>query len=73
MSLEAMARAKQISMASGLCRRRWVVEQTLSWLHLFRPLRVRFDRRTDKHEASLALADAIISWKQLEHNYFGAI
>jgi transposase len=26
---------------------RWVVERTISWLHSFKRLRVRFDRRAD--------------------------
>lgn len=33
------------------CRRRWVVERTLSWLHQYRRLRVRYERRADIHEA----------------------
>ncbi len=55
---------------SGLGKRRWVVERTLSWLHQFRRLRVRYDRRADIHEAFLTLACAIICWRQLKHNYF---
>ena len=29
----------------------WVVERTLAWLHQFRRLRVRYERRDDVHEA----------------------
>ena len=32
---------------SGLGVRRWVVERTLSWLHQFRRLRIRYERRGD--------------------------
>ena len=35
---------------------RWVVERTLSWLHQFRRLRIRYERRADIHEAFLTLA-----------------
>lgn len=41
---------------SGLGILRWVVERTISWLHQFRRLRVRYERRLDIHEAFLALA-----------------
>jgi transposase len=45
---------------SGLGISRWVVERTLSWLHQFRRLRVRFERRADIHEAFLTLGCVII-------------
>jgi transposase len=38
---------------SGLGIYRWVVERTLSWLHQYRRLRVRYERRADIHEAFL--------------------
>jgi len=46
---------------------RWVVERTLSWLHQFRRLRVRYERRADIHEAFLLLACALICWNYLNH------
>ena len=45
---------------SGLGRRRWVVERTISWLHQPRRLRTRYDRRDDIHEAFLTLAAGLI-------------
>jgi transposase len=45
---------------SGLGKRRWVVERTLSWLHQFRRLRIRFERRADIHEAFLSIGCALI-------------
>ena len=36
---------------SGLGKTRWVVERTISWLHNFRRLRVRFERLAIIHEA----------------------
>ena len=43
---------------SGLGVHRWVVERSLSWLHQFRRLRVRYERRADIHEAFLAIGCA---------------
>jgi hypothetical protein len=34
---------------------RWVVERTIAWLHQFRRLRVRYERRADIHQAFLTL------------------
>ncbi|MYD52538.1 MAG: transposase [Dehalococcoidia bacterium] len=45
---------------SGLGVYRWVVERTLSWLHQFRRLRVRFERRGDIHKAFLTIGCVII-------------
>lgn len=45
---------------SGLGVFRWVVERTLSWLHQFRRLRIRWERRDDIHEAFICLAESLI-------------
>ena len=50
---------------SGLGVTRWVVERTISWLHQFRRLRVRFERRADIHEAFLKLGCCLICWRFL--------
>jgi transposase len=50
---------------SGLGRERWVVERTISWLHQYRRLRVRYERRADIHEAFLRIACSLICFKQL--------
>jgi transposase len=50
---------------SGLGRERWVVERTLSWLHQYRRLRVRYERRDDIHEAFLAIGCGLICFKAL--------
>jgi transposase len=47
---------------SGLGRTRWVVERTLAWLHRFRRLNLRYERRPCVHEAFLTLACALICW-----------
>ena len=51
---------------SGLGRRRWVVERTISWLHQHRRLRVRYERRADIHDALLSLFCCLICFKQLQ-------
>jgi transposase len=45
---------------SGLGVFRWVVERTTSWLHQFRRLRVRCEKRDDIHEAFLKLGCIVI-------------
>jgi transposase len=47
---------------SGLGKFRWVVERTHAWLHNFRRLRIRFERRADIHEAFLKLGCALVCW-----------
>lgn len=54
---------------SGLGIFRWVVERSLSWLHQFRRLRVRYERRADMHEALLSLGCAMICWNVLQHEF----
>ena len=51
---------------SGLGRRRWVVERTISWLHQYRRLRVRYERRADIHQALLTIGCCLICFKQLQ-------
>jgi transposase len=50
---------------SGLGRRRWFVERTLAWLHAFRRLRTRYERRADTHQAMISLACSIICLRKL--------
>ncbi len=50
---------------TSLGRLRWVVERTISWLHQFRRLRVRYERRADIHQAFLSLGCSIICFKTL--------
>jgi transposase len=54
---------------SGLGKTRWVVERTLSWLHQFRRLRVRWERRADIHQAFLSLGCILISWSFLRNGF----
>lgn len=54
---------------SGLGRYRWVVERTISWLHQFRRLRVRYERRLDIHEAFLTIGCILICHRILEKSF----
>ncbi|WP_435797646.1 IS5 family transposase [Streptomyces klenkii] len=50
---------------SGLGVYCWVVERTFAWLHGFRCLRIRWERRADIHEALLKLACCLITLRQI--------
>ena len=54
---------------SGLGRHRWVIERTISWLHQFRRLRVRYERHGYMHRAFLSLAASLIAVRQLNHSF----
>jgi transposase len=51
---------------SGLGRTRGVVERTLAWLHRFRRLNMRYERRACVHEAFLMLGCSMICWNFLK-------
>jgi transposase len=50
---------------SGLGRYRWVVERTFAWLHNFKRLLVRYERRADIHHALLALGCCLVCFRRL--------
>jgi transposase len=47
----------------GLGVWRWFIERTISWLHQFRRLRTRWDRRPEIHQAFLSLAAGVICYR----------
>jgi hypothetical protein len=51
---------------SGLGRDRYVVERTIAAIHQNRRLKVRYDRRSDIHQAFLTLACIKICWYRLD-------
>jgi len=51
---------------SGLGVFRYVVERTIAWLHGFRRLRIRWERRADIHEAFLGLATCLITHRHVQ-------
>ncbi|WP_406144274.1 IS5 family transposase [Streptomyces sp. NBC_01012] len=44
---------------------RWVVERSFAWLHGFKRLRIRWERRADIHEAFRELACCLITHRQI--------
>jgi putative transposase len=55
--------AQALKREAGFRARRWVVERTHSWLHRFRRVLVRWDKRVDTYLAMLHLACALITWE----------
>jgi transposase len=47
----------------GLGKLRWFIERTLSWIHQFRRLRIRWDRNPKIHQAFFTLALALICFR----------
>jgi transposase len=45
---------------SALGHSRWVVERTIAWLHHYRRLRVRYQRRGDIHQPFMAMGCSLI-------------
>ncbi|MET8717482.1 IS5 family transposase [Streptomyces sp. NPDC004735] len=50
----------------GMGKLRYVVEQTFALLHQFRRLAVRWERRTELHDAFVSLACSLICWRRLK-------
>jgi len=53
---------RDIESPTKLGRHRWVAERSLAWLHNFRRLIVRYERRADIHRAFLTTAAMLICW-----------
>ena len=49
-------------------RGRWVVERTFAWLHHFKRLLVRYERRHEIHEVFLALGCCLVCFRRLRHS-----
>lgn len=63
--IEPVLAKRNTEHGSGLGVFRWPVERTLSWLHQYRRLRVRYERRPDIHQAFLKIGCALICFKAL--------
>ncbi|MFI0219984.1 IS5 family transposase [Streptomyces lydicus] len=55
-----------VAHGSGLGKVRWVVERTFAWLHQFKRLRIRYERRADLHRGLLELACSLICLRRLQ-------
>jgi transposase len=60
---------RQTEHGSGLGRARWVVERTFAWLHHFKRLLVRYDRRHEIHEAFLAIGCCLVCFRRLQNSF----
>jgi transposase len=60
---------RQTEHGSGIGRYRWVVERTFAWLHHFKRLLVRYDRRAEIHEAFLALGCCLVCFRRLRRSF----
>jgi transposase len=60
---------RQTEHGSGLGRQRWVVERTFAWLHHFKRLLVRYERRADIHQALLALGCCLVCFRRLQSSF----
>jgi transposase len=63
--IEPWLAKRNVPHGSGLGVYRWVVERTLAWLHQFRRLRIRYERRDDMHEAFMTLGCILICYRSL--------
>lgn len=55
-----------IESSEKLGRHRWKVERTFAWLHRYRRLLIRWDRRDDIHLGFLELACCLIAYRFVE-------
>jgi transposase len=67
--IEPVIARRNTAHGSGLGKFRWVVERTISWLHQFRRLRSRWDKRPEMHQAFLDLGAALICYRLSQAEY----
>jgi transposase len=61
--------ARRTDHGSGLGRARWVIERAFAWLHNFKRLLVRYDRRHEIHEAFLAIACCLVCFRRPSNSF----
>jgi transposase len=65
LGIEPVIAKRRTEHGSGLGIHRWVVERTLAWLHQYRRLRIRYERRAEIHEAFLSIGCSLICFRRL--------
>lgn len=65
MEIEPVFAHRNTPHGGGLGRVRYVVERTIANIHQNRRLKIRYERRTDIHQAFLTLACIKICWNRL--------
>ncbi|MFK4221395.1 IS5 family transposase [Streptomyces sp. NPDC020880] len=63
--IKPMIARRGVAHGSGLGKVRWVVERAFAWLHQFKRLRTRYERRADLHQGLLELACSLICLRRL--------
>ncbi|MFJ3229373.1 IS5 family transposase [Streptomyces sp. NPDC086783] len=63
--IKPMIARRGVAHGSGLGKVRWHVKRTFTWLHHFKRLRTRYERRADLHLGLLQLACSIICLRRL--------
>ncbi len=63
--IKPMIARRGVAHGSGLGKVRWVVERAFAWLHQFKRLRTRHERRADLHQGLLELACSLICLRRL--------
>ena len=58
--VEPIIARRKVDHGPGLGKERWVVERTFAWLHNFRRLRTRYERRAELHLAFMQLGCAVV-------------
>lgn len=67
--IKPMIARRGVAHGSDLGKVRWVVERAFAWLHRFRRLRIRYERRTDLHQGLLELACSLICLRRLRTSF----
>lgn len=67
--IKPMIARRGVAHGSGLGKVRWVVERAFAWLHQFKRLRTRYERRTDLHQGMLELACSLICLRRLRTSF----
>lgn len=65
-NIEPIIPDKDAPHGSGLGVTRWVIERTISCLHQFRRLRIRYERTAEIHQAFLSLGCILICFRKLK-------
>lgn len=63
--IKPMIARRGVAHGSVLGKVRWVVERSFAWLHQFKRLRIRYERRPDLHVGLLQLACSTICLHRL--------
>ncbi|KQW12686.1 transposase [Streptomyces sp. Root369] len=67
--IKPMIARRGVAHGSGLGKVRWVVERAFAWLHQFKRLRIRYERRADLHQGLLELACCLICLRRLRTSF----